>query len=137
MKKKVAKKVGKKVAKRSVGRPTKYKTEFCQSVIELAKEGKGKAELACALGISRETMNEWTKSKPEFSDAIKKAYEEALAWWERKGREATFGGIPGFQSTAYIFQMKNRFKDDWRDKIDHDVEFTGDIHVKLGGNVDD
>ncbi len=102
----------------------------------LAKEGMGKAEIASNLGVSRETLHEWTKSKPEFSDAIKRAYEEALAWWEREGRKATFGGIKGFNSTSYIFQMKNRFKDDWRDKIDHNVEFTGDIHIKLGEDVD-
>jgi transposase len=124
-------------AKKKMGRPTKYKPEFCQRVIELASEGMGKAEIACGIGVSRDTIHEWTKVHQDFSDAIRRAYEEALAWWERKGREATFGGVPGFQSTAYIFQMKNRFKDDWRDKIDHDVEFTGDIHVKLGGNVDD
>ena len=124
-------------AKKKMGRPTKSKPEFCQRVIELASEGMGKAEIACGIGVSRDTIHEWTKVHQDFSDAIRRAYEEALAWWERKGREATFGGVRGFQSTAYIFQMKNRFKDDWRDKIDHDVEFTGDIHIKLGGNVDD
>ncbi|MEJ6568572.1 MAG: hypothetical protein QNL80_06870 [Akkermansiaceae bacterium] len=103
----------------------------------MIQEGKGKAEIACALGICRDTLHDWAKTKPEFSDAIKRAYEEALAWWEKRGREATFGEVKGFNATSYIFQMKNRFKDDWRDKIDHDREFTGDIHVKLWGNVDD
>ena len=138
MKRRVTKKVvKKKAAKRSVGRPTKYRPEFCDIVIDCGKEGKGRAEIAAALGISRETLNQWAKSKSLFSDALKRAYDEALAWWEGQGREATFGKHEGYNSTSYIFQMKNRFKDEWRDKIDHDVEFSGDIHIKLGGNVDD
>jgi len=44
-------------------------------------------------------------------------------WWESKGREATFGGVPNFNATSFIFNMKNRFPADWRDKQDH--ELTG------------
>lgn len=137
MNKKAAKKVAKKAVKRGGGRPTKYRKEFCEIVVACGKEGKGLAEIASELGVVRDTVYRWTKQHAEFSDAIKRAYEAGLAWWEQKGRDATFGKIPGFNATSYIFQMKNRFKDDWRDKIDHDVEFTGDIHIKLGGNVDD
>ena len=43
------------------------------------------------------------------------------AWWERQGRLATFGHIEGFNATSYIFQMKNRFRADCRDRHDHEV----------------
>jgi hypothetical protein len=33
---------------------------------------------------------------------------------------ATFGATPGFNPTSYIFNMKNRFKEDWRDKVESD-----------------
>jgi len=115
------------------GRPTKYKPEFCEIAIECGKQGMGKAEIASKLGVVRETLWDWGNKKPEFSNALKRAYEEGLSWWERKGREATFGGVEGFNSTSYIFQMKNRFKEDWRDKHDHSVEVSGEIEIVIGG----
>lgn len=127
----------KKAAKNKGGRPTLYRPEMCQIVVECGKEGKGPAEMASQLGVTRQSMWNWTKVHQEFFDALKRAYDEGLAWWEKKGREATFGGVEGFHATSYIFQMKNRFRDEWRDKIDHDVEFSGDINITLGGNVDD
>ena len=56
------------------------------------------------------------KNKPEYSDAIKRAYEEELARWEMRRREATFGASKGFTPHRMSFQMKNRFPADWRDK---------------------
>ena len=29
--------------------------------------------------------------------------------------------------------MKNRFKEDWRDKHDHSVEVSGEIEIVIGG----
>ena len=46
--------------------------------------------------------------------------EQALAQQSEQGRTAVFGVSPGFNSTAYIFTMKNMFG--WRDR--HEVEQT-------------
>lgn len=83
----------------------------------------GIAEMAAEIGISRETFNVWRKDRKDFSDAVKEAVALSQAWWEKQGRMATFGAIDGFNATSYIFQMKNRFRDDWRDK--HDLEHSG------------
>jgi hypothetical protein len=32
---------------------------------------------------------------------------------------------PGFNATSYIFNMKNRFPSDWRDRQDVDVTSNG------------
>ena len=93
----------------------------------------GKAEIAAELGVTRDTLWRWGNEKEEFSDALKVAYEAGLAWWERKGREATFGGVEGFNATSYIFQMKNRFREDWKDKHDHQVDLTGSVEIVIGG----
>lgn len=106
-----------------MGRPTDYKPEFCAKVIALGREGASKAEMAHALGCTRQTMDNWAEAHPEFLDAVKEAVEIAQGWWESEGRKATFGGSPGFNATSYIFNMKNRFPADWRDKQDH--ELTG------------
>ena len=102
------------------GRPTKYKPEFCDVVIEAGREGKTLAEMASELDVNRATVTAWVAEHPEFSSAINSGLDHAQAWWENNGRLATFGGFPGYNATSYIFQMKNRFKEDWRDRQEID-----------------
>lgn len=105
------------------GRPSIYDPAMCDRVVECGREGMGVAEMAAEIGIARETFNVWRKDRPDFSDAVKEAVALSQAWWEKQGRMATFGAIDGFNATSYIFQMKNRFRDDWRDK--HEMEHSG------------
>lgn len=93
----------------------------------MGKEGFSLCEMASDLEIAWDTFERWRKEKPEFSDAVKQALRNSQAWWERKGREATFGECQGFNATSYIFQMKNRFSDDWREK--QEIEHKGGISV--------
>ena len=102
------------------GRPTKYKPEMCEIVIREGGQGKTLVGMADALDIQRETLNEWMKIHPEFSDSVKMGLRKSQAWWEEQGRLATFGGIEGFNATSYIFQMKNRFRAEWNDTIKSD-----------------
>lgn len=104
-----------------MARPTDYKPEYCDKVIELGREGASKAEMAHALGASRQTLDNWAAAHPEFLDAVKEATELSQGWWESQGRKATFGAMPGFNATSYIFNMKNRFPGDWKDKTEQDV----------------
>jgi hypothetical protein len=66
--------------------------------------------------------------------AVNEAVALAQAWWESRGRKAVFGGYEGFNATAFIFTMKNRFPADWRDK--QDIEHSGPngsalvVHIK-------
>lgn len=105
------------------GRPTKYDPELCKTVLDAGTEGKTLAGMAEACDIDRSTLAEWMEIHPEFSGAVKRGLQKAQALWEEKGMTATFGGTDGFNATSYIFQMKNRFKDDWRDK--HETEHSG------------
>ena len=111
------------MAKGPGGRPTKYRPEMCARVIEMGREGFSLTEMADALDIHYSTFLAWQEEKPEFSKAIKEARRRSQAWWERMGRVATFGGVDGFNATSYIFQMKNRFREDWADSSR--TELTG------------
>lgn len=111
----------------TIGRPTKYDPAFCDQIIELGREGASKAEMALRLGINRSTFTEWEANRADFSAAVKEAETLSQGWWEMKGRQATFGGIDGFNATSYIFQMKNRFSSDWRDK--RETEHSGTLNL--------
>lgn len=104
----------------TAGRPSKYDPAFCDKIIELAKVGASKAEMALELDIAYSTFDVWQNENPEFSEAVKRAEKISQGWWEREGRLATFGGKDGFNATSFIFNMKNRFKDDWREKVETD-----------------
>lgn len=110
-----------------VGRPTKYKPEMCERVIDMGKEGASKAEMALELDIAYSNFDVWQNEIPEFREAVKEAERLSQGWWEREGRKATFGGIEGFNATSFIFNMKNRFKADWRDKVEQEV--SGGLRV--------
>lgn len=108
------------------GRPTKYKPEFCDLVIKVGGEGGTLAAMAEACDVDRSTINDWIDVHPEFSRAIKRGLQKAQVLWEKQGMLATFGGVDGFNATSYIFNMKNRFKEDWRDK----QEFAQTVKVE-------
>jgi transposase len=115
------------------GRPTKYLPEMCERVVEFGKLGMSKCEMEAELEIAHDTFNRWQKEIPEFSDAVRQAVRHSQAWWERKGREATFGGVDGYNATSYIFQMKNRFREDWNDTVknEHSGPNGGPIVQKI------
>lgn len=115
-----------------MGRPTKYKPEFCERVIEMGSEGASLAEMALDLGIAYSTFDAWKNEREDFSDAVKEAEALSRGWWEKQGRLATFGGHDGFNATSYIFQMKNRFSEHWRDK--RETEHSG--HMTVGAALD-
>jgi hypothetical protein len=102
------------------GRPTDYEPDFCARVIDLGKTGASKAEMAAELGCARSTFALWEEAHAEFSEAVKAAIDLSQAWWEKNGRLATFGGTEGFNATSFIFNMKNRFPSDWKDKVEQE-----------------
>ncbi|WRH62053.1 MAG: hypothetical protein RSE12_17025 [Fuscovulum sp.] len=105
------------------GRPSDYDPAMCDKVIGLGDTGMGKCEMARELGIAYNTFEAWQDEHPEFLKAVKEALARSQAWWEQNGRIATFGGVQGFNATSYIFQMKNRFRQDWNDTVR--TELTG------------
>lgn len=113
------------------GRPTKYKEEYCDLIIEFMKDGSSKTQFCAEVGICYDTLLDWQEANPEFSEAVKKADTACQAWWERKGTKAVFGEIEGFNATSYIFNMKNRFPQHYADRkeLDH-VSSDGSMSQK-------
>lgn len=93
------------------GRPTKYKAEYCDKVIEYFKEGYSIEEIALELDVFKSTLYAWMEKHKEFHDAIKKGLEYSQAWWQKTAR--TNLNNRNFQSALWYMNMKNRFK--WRD----------------------
>lgn len=114
-----------------MARPSDYDPAYCETVVELGKTGASKAEMAAEIGCARSTFALWEGVHPEFSEAVKDAVSWSQAWWEKQGRIATFGGTEGFNATAFIFNMKNRFPSDWKDKQEVDQNVKGEMVHKI------
>jgi len=103
---------------------------MCEKVIEIGKRGDTIASMAIGIGISRDTMHEWRQSNPTFSDAVTKGMQYAQEWWERKGREHTFGKA---QVNAQMFSLnvRNRFPADWKDKREYAADPDASVVNKI------
>lgn len=106
-----------------VGRPTKYKPEFCDLVIEVGSYGGWLSEMAEACDVVRSTMDEWAATHPEFSEALTRAKQKAQAWFEAQGRTGLTADK--FNSALWQKQMSARHRDEYTERLDtnntHDV----------------
>ena len=115
---------------RDMGRPTKYKKEMCETVIELMREGASQDEVIGHLDISRETFYRWKEENEEFSDSIKRGVRLSQTWWERQGRISLKDRE--FNYTGWYMNMKNRFR--WADK--QEVKNEGNITIVMDTGID-
>jgi len=95
------------------GQPTLYVPEHCETVEALGAQGKSITVMAATIGVSRDTIYEWAKVHPEFSDALTRARLLSQMWWEDTGQNAMF--MPGFNASVWAKSMAARFPDEWRD----------------------
>lgn len=107
-----------------VGRPTKYKPEFCEKVMDMGREGYGVAEIAAELDVTKQTVHNWQKEHPAFLDAMTRARDLSEGWWASQGRQGIWGKENRrFNSNAYRLQMMNRFG--WGEKSSREHTVTG------------
>jgi hypothetical protein len=112
-----------------LGRPSKYDPSFCEKIVALGKLGKSKAQIASELGVVRQTLDNWAAEHPEVIAALREAQEYSLAWWENMAQAVMIEPVPGWNATSFIFQMKNRFRNDYRDKIETNTTHQGEIAI--------
>lgn len=144
------------------GRPTKYDPKLNGMVEALCRLGATDKELAETLGVTEQTINNWKNSNDEFFEAIKrgkilsdqevseKLFKKATGYdyVEEQAIKVKDYNIEGKQierieiiqvvkhvppdSTAQFFWLKNRRKNEWRDKQEHEITGAdgGPIEVK-------
>lgn len=83
------------------GRPTLYKPEYCDVIIELGKLGKSMTAMALACNVSKQTILDWARAHEEFSDALTRARALSLQWWEEQAQI----GIKDPKFNAQIWKM--------------------------------
>lgn len=118
------------------GAPSKYDESFCDRVIELGKLGKSVTYIATELDVHKDTIYEWVKIHPEFSDALTRAKQWSQRWWEDKGQDGV--DADKFNGSVWSRSMAARFPDDWRevkarDHISSDGSMTPPSQIEIVG----
>ncbi len=129
-------------AKRGRGRPSDYKPEYAVTAAKLCALGATDVDIADIIGVSDRTVYRWSAAHPEFCHALKAGkaavddrveralYHKAVGYSFDTEKIFQSGGdiiraktrvhVPP-DTTAAIFWLKNRRKDEWRDKTVADV----------------
>ena len=109
-----------------LGRPTKYKEEFNQLVLEDMLAGYTLSAFAGRLCVAPSTVKEWMASFPEFQAAVSRGKAMRQRTWETEGISIARTGGTGSQATMVIFGLKNMGTDEWRDKqeVAHSGQMT-------------
>lgn len=112
------------------GRPTTYKPEYCDELIKHMASGLSFESFAGLIGCALSTLYEWEKVNPAFSEAKKEGFEKNRLFYERAGVTMMQDGQGS--ATVWLFNMKNRFPKQWRDK--QEVESTN-TNINLNKDV--
>jgi len=112
--------------KSPLGRPTKYKPEYCEMLIKHMSEGRSLYTFGAVINVNEDTIAEWVKVYPAFSEAKRQGRIKEIAWWEEILRAGAAGKIPGYNATSVIFALKNKSPRHWRDK--HEIVSTINVN---------
>jgi len=104
---------------KKMGRPTTYKTEYCELLIEHMGKGFSFESFAGIVGTHKEVIYGWAERNVDFSDAKKMGLEVCRVFWEDMGIKGTRGTLRYFQAGSWYANMRNRFA--WKDRseVDH------------------
>ena len=106
-----------------LGRPSKYDPDFCEDLIEHMSQGYSFESFAGLKKVNQDTIHEWAKVHPAFSEAKKIAFEQSRIFWERMSIEGLWNTKDKSMNTGmFCINMKNRFK--WTDRVE--VQGSGD-----------
>lgn len=109
-----------------MARRSKYSSETQQKILKAIRLGVT-YQLASAFGgVSYETFNEWRKTKPQFSDALREAEGEAAVALLAKIQKAATDG----DWRAAAFLLERRYPHAYGRNVT-DEEHRGEVHITI------
>ncbi len=101
------------------GRPTSYRPEYCERVIELGKLGKSLVQIASELDSTKQTLFNWCNDNPDFFDAMEKSRAHSQNYWESIGHDGMLN--KSIDASIWSRSMGARFPADWRESKHQEV----------------
>ena len=134
------------------GRPTVFKPEYSDLAAKFCLLGATNDDLAAMFEVSSRTIDNWIASVPAFSAAVKagrevadatvaeRLYARAVGFSHPAVKIFQSGGVPlevpytehyPPDTTACIFWLRNRRRQDWREKVEHEHNAATDLLAQL------
>lgn len=129
------------------GRPTLYQAAYAEQARRLALLGQTDAEMAAFFGVSEATLHRWKHAHKDFCESIKEGkadadakvaaalFQRALGYSHPDSHISNYQGVvivtpitkhyPPDTGAAFIW-LKNRQPDKWRDRVETDVNVSGE-----------
>jgi hypothetical protein len=108
-----------------------FDEKYCEIAAKVLAGGESLAAVCAELDIARSTLYEWRDKYPSFAKALSQGLQKAQRVWENIGKEGITGDIKNFGGTPWMFTMKNRFRDDYRDDKDEKKDDAVSVLEKI------
>lgn len=96
-------------------RPTDYRKEYCEMLIKHMAQGLSFKSFGGIVDVCEDTLHEWVKVHPQFSESKNKGMLKSMVMWEKVGISGMMNEIPFFNDRIWRLNMINRFRVDWSD----------------------
>lgn len=124
--------------KAKTGRPTKYDPSMCDKIIDAMSRGYTIAKFCVDVGIHKDTLYEWVKVHPEFSDSLKLGEAHRSVFWEDLLISSCYTDATGNKTinpAPVIFALKTQAKDYRFREVDEDQQSDLSSLIKSGISV--
>lgn len=74
-----------------MGRPTGYRPEYCRMLINHNANGRSFESFGAVVGVNRDTLYDWARLHPEFSDAKGQGRAMLIDFWEGAAARTALG----------------------------------------------
>lgn len=101
----------------AVGCPSKYLPEYCDKLLEHCRKGKTYRSFAGDIGVHWDTLYEWERVYPEFSDARKRGLALLHLYYESMGQALATGQLRRVASEEPILGPNGSVMYDMQGKI--------------------
>jgi hypothetical protein len=126
-------------AKHSGGRPTLYRREMGDRLVEAMAGGLTAEAAAARIGISARSLFNWQKQHTEFLQAIQEGRQRSQLWWEERALAMANGEAGNTQIVMLGLRNRSRAAIGWNNdtvKLEHTGPEGGPLQVKAEHKID-
>jgi len=120
------------------GRESDYNESFCIKLINHMADGLSFESFSGEVGCCPKTLHNWKDKHKEFLHSYHIGLGKSLLWWEKIMKTNLVYSQQGkrIDPRMWEFNMKNRFKEYWKDKTEQEVSQTiTNVAATFGGAI--
>ena len=125
--------------KHAGGRPTLYRREMCDRLVDAMAGGLTAEAAAARIGISARSLFYWQQQHPEFLQAIQEGRQRSQLWWEERALAMASGEAGNTQIVMLGLRNRSRAATGWNNdtvKLEHTGPEGGPVEVKAEHKID-